>query len=59
MSSFIPLNKNGGSGEKNAQVQILIYNLLMALRGIYKKTGIVDNPVHFTLTIINQFCSPF
>ena len=24
MSSVIPLNKNGGSGEKNAQVKILI-----------------------------------
>ena len=37
--------QNGGSGETDAQVKILIYHLLMALRGIYKKTGIVDNPV--------------
>ena len=45
MSSVIPLDKNGGSGEKNAQVKILIYHLLMALRGVCKITGIVDNPV--------------
>ena len=45
MSSVIPLNKNGGSGEKNAQVKILIQHLLRALRDVYKKTGIVDNPV--------------
>ena len=37
--------QNGGSGETDAQVKILIYHLLMALRGVYKKTGIVDNPV--------------
>ena len=35
--------QNGGSGETDAQVKILIYHLLMALRGVYKKTGIVDN----------------
>ena len=34
-----------GSGETDAQVRILIYHLLMDLRGVYKKTGIVDNPV--------------
>ena len=45
MSSVIPLDENGGSGEKNAQVEILIQHLLKALRGVYKKTGIVDNPV--------------
>ena len=45
MSSVIPLDKNGGSGEKNAQVKILVEHLLMALRGVYKKTGIVDDPV--------------
>ena len=45
MSSVIPLDKNGGSGEKNAQVEILIWHLLKALRGVYKKTGIVDDPV--------------
>ena len=45
MSSVIPLDKNGGSGEKDAQVKILIEHLLMALRGVYKKSGIVDNPV--------------
>ena len=44
--------QNGGSGEKNAQVKILIYHLLMALRGVYKKTGIVDNPVHWYLKLI-------
>ena len=37
--------QNGGSEETDAQVKILIYHLLMALRGVYKKTGIVDNPV--------------
>ena len=37
--------QNGGSGETDAQVKFLIYHLLMALRGVYKKTGIVDNPV--------------
>ena len=45
MSSVIPLDKNGGSGEKNAQVEILIQHILKALWGVYKKTGIVDNPV--------------
>ena len=49
MSSVIPLDKNGGSEEKNAQVEILIYHLLKALRGVYKKTGIVDNPVFTVL----------
>ena len=44
--------QNGGSGETDAQVKILIYHLLMALRGVYKKTGIVDNPV---LLIYNDF----
>ena len=46
--------QNGGSGETDAQVKFLIYHLLMAPRGVYKKTGIVDNPVKivslFTLT---------
>ena len=37
--------QNGGSGETDAQVKILIYHLFMALRGVFKKTGIVDNPV--------------
>ena len=49
MSSLIPLDKNGGSREKNAQVKILIRHLLMALRGVYKKTGIVDDPVIYNL----------
>ena len=44
MSSVIP-KQNVGSGETDAQVKILIYHLLMALIGVYKKTGIVDNPV--------------
>ena len=47
--------QNGGSGETDAQVKFLIYHLLMAPRGVYKKTGIVDNPV---LTILRE-CSQF
>ena len=46
--------QNGGSGETDAQVKILIYHLLMALRGVYKKTGIVDNPV---FQILKNICS--
>ena len=41
--------QNGGSGETDVQVRILIYHLLMALRGVYKKTGIVDDPVIYNL----------
>ena len=45
MLCYIVTRQNGGSGETDAQVKILIQPLLMALRGVYKKTGIVDNPV--------------
>ena len=45
MLCYIVTRQNGGSGETDAQVRILIYHLLMDLRGVYKKTGIVDNPV--------------
>ena len=47
--------QNGGSGETDAQVKILIYHLLMALRGVYKKTGIVDNPVTQSLHRVKYF----
>ena len=39
------LDNNGESGEKDAQVKILIQHLLMALRGVYYTSIIVDNPV--------------
>ena len=50
--------QNGGSGETDAQVKILIYHLLMALRGVYKKTGIVDNPVDtiFNIRLSSTVC---
>ena len=47
--------QNGGSGETDAQVKILIYHLLMALRGVYKKTGIVDNPVDTDTNIYTRY----
>ena len=37
--------QNGGSGETDAQVKILIYHLLMALRAVYNLSFIKNNPV--------------
>merc|ERR1712079_799440 len=51
LSGLTPLDKGGGSGRRNAQVGVLIWHLLVALRGIYKNPGIVDNPVHILAAI--------
>ena len=54
MSSLIPWGQNGGSGETDAQVKILIYHHLTALRGVYKITDSLDDPVLST-GIHNKF----
>ena len=58
MSSVIPLHQNVGSGEKDAQVKIMMWHLLMALRGVYYLTGIKDDPVSLKTLAIVKVPSP-